>query len=521
MGSETRISNRAKWGGATGVALLVVLMIAVGSWFAGSRDGADAPRTQFTPVSDVPSVIASASPFATPESRDLRPPTTPIPHDGATPVGSPGATPESPAMRGIPDGACDAGCMVRVPRVDAVLATLEDDGIRPSYEADRWVWAVVSRETAGRLQDAGGELYLVHDSPETLYLYATRFPSGMEASVALDRFGTVIDAVNGHRMVLVEAVPPVVTEVVAERIWIEKVRPAVPQDGIGMSVGSGEALADQDLGVLMPQVSRQNMLATITALQASSSTDGTGIGTRQYTRAGNVMATEYLFGRLEAYGLDVWYEEFITWDGYLVSNVVGEIPGLDETMIYGVMAHLDSTAESFDEAPGADDNATGVAGCLEIARILSGYELEHPVHIIFVNAEETAIIGAMAYAANVVEEEIPIEGVFNLDTIGNPSHGARLILNSGPQSAWMTDLMIRINSGYGLGQEIWPRQNGAIIADDTMLRKQGIESVLVARLMAGDYTVHHTSADTIENLSMDNAVTATMLVLLSIGALVQ
>jgi hypothetical protein len=521
MGSETRISNRAKWGGAAGVTLLVVLMIAVGSWFAASRDGGDAPRTEFTPVSELPTVTSSASPAATPELRDLRPPTTPIPHDGATPVGSPGATPETPAMRGLPDGACVDGCLVRVPRTDAVLSSLAEDGFRPSYEADRWVWAVVTRESAERLQDASGDLYLVHDSPETLYLYATRFPSGMEASAALDRFGTVIDAVNGHRMMLVEAVPPVVKEVVAERIWIEKVRPAVPQEGIGSPAGTGDALSEMELGVLMPQVSPQNMLATITGLQATSSTDGTGVGTRQYTRAGNVMATEYLFGRLEAYGLDVWYEDFITCDGYLVSNVVGEIPGRDETMIYGVMAHLDSTAESFDEAPGADDNGTGVAGSLEIARILSGYQLEHPVHVIFVNAEETAIIGAMAYAANVVEQGIPIEGVFNLDTIGNPSHGPRLILNSGPQSAWMTDLMIRINDGYGLGQQILPRQNGAIIADDTMLRNRGIEAVLVARLMAGDYTVHHTAADTIENLSIDNAVTATMLVLLSIGALCQ
>jgi hypothetical protein len=315
-------------------------------------------------------------------------------------------------------------------------------------------------------------------------------------------------------------VPPVVTGIVEERIWIEKVWPAAVQEGEIEAAGEGESLADVELGTLM-EVSPQNMLGTITDLQGTSSTDGSGIGTRHYTQPGNVMATEYLFGRLESYGLEVWYEDFITWDGYLVSNVVGEIPGRDDSMIYGVMAHLDSIAERFDEAPGADDNGTGVAGSLEIARILAGYELEHPVHIIFVNAEETSIIGSMAYAANVVEQGIPMEGVFNMDTIGNATYGSRLIINSGPQSSWMTDLMIRINDGYGLGQEIWARQNDAIVADDNMLRNQGIEAVLVARLMADDYTVHHTSADTIENMSMDNAVTATTIVLLSIGALVQ
>src|SRR5690606_25032541 len=117
-------------------------------------------------------------------------------------------------------------------------------------------------------------------------------------------------------------------------IWIEKVRPTAVQDVEIARAGEGESLADVELGSLM-EVSPQNMLATITELQGTSSTDGTGIGTRQYTRPGNVMATEYLFGRLESYGLEVWYEDFITWDGFLVSNVIGEIPGRDESMIYG------------------------------------------------------------------------------------------------------------------------------------------------------------------------------------------
>jgi len=326
--------------------------------------------------------------------------------------------------------------------------------------------------------------------------------------------------VDGHSIVRVDTIPPAVKELAAQEIWIEKLRPAGPSVTV-TAAGTGEPIADMELGALLPQVDVDNIWLTVADLQAMSSTDGSGLGTRQYSQPGNVMAAEYLFTRLESYGLDVWYEDFITWEGFLVSNVVGEISGRDPEMVYGVMAHMDSTAERFDEAPGADDNASGVAGTLEIARILAGYELEHSVHIIFVNAEETMIVGAMAYADGIVQNGVPIEGIFNMDTIGNGSHGSRLILNSGPQSAWMTDLMIRINSGYGLGQDIQVYQSDKIIADDSMLRNQGIEAVLVARLLAGDYTVHHSSADTIDNMSFDNTVTATQLVLLSIGALVQ
>lgn len=515
MRSEGSGSNRARWGVG---GLAVVLFIVVGAWL-GARDEPDsAPLITFTPVSEAS--MRPATLPSTPAPHKPRPPSTPVEPGPATPAASPGATPTTPAMRGVPPDACADGCLLRVPNNDATSAILDEVGLRPSHATGEWCWVVASREVAARLVETVDQVFLVNDSPQTLSLYATRFPDGMEESAALDTFGDVLDAVDGHRIIEVATVPPVVDAIVAERIWIEKVRPATVS-AVGRTPASRPALADIDIGALVPEVDPDAMLDTITELQATSSSDGTGVGTRQYSQPGNVMATEYLFGRLESYGLEVWYEDFITWDGYLVSNVVAEIPGRDESMIYGVMAHLDSTAESFAEAPGADDNATGVAGALEIARILAGYELEHPVHIIFVNAEETAIIGSMAYAANVVEEGIPLEGVFNMDTIGNATYGSRLIVNSGPRSSWMTDLLVRINDGYGLGQEIWARQNDAIVADDNMLRNQGIEAVLVARLMADDYTVHHTSADTLENLSMDNTVSATMLVLLSIAALCQ
>ncbi len=54
-----------------------------------------------------------------------------------------------------------------------------------------------------------------------------------------------------------------------------------------------------------------------------------------------------------------------------------------------------------------------------------------------------------------------------------------------------------------------------------MLRNQNIEAVLVARLMAGDYSVHHSPDDTIDNLSMPHTISATQLVLLALAALVQ
>lgn len=528
MANMLGTTDRQKWAWVTVVGLVLISLIAIGAWLAGGPGDPSTP-TEFTPASGdlSPTETPAASPVseragATPV-RATPPPafSTPRASAIATPVNIAGATPYTVNSAGVPEDACEEACLVRIQQDEAVLSILAETGERPSYQGETWAWAVISRETVDRLQQQGAPVYLVSDSSETLYLYVTRLPEGQTWNEAVGTLGEVLDSVNGHSIVRAGAIPPIVTGLVDAGIWIEKFKPARVDATPGTPAGTGNSLTDYDVGVLLPEVDVDEIWQTVVDLQAMSSTDGTGIGTRQYSRPGNVMTAEYLFTRLESYGLNVWYEDFITWDGYLVSNVIGEIPGRDESMVYGVMAHLDSTAESFDEAPGADDNASGVAGALEIARILSGYELEHSVHVIFVNAEETMIIGSMAYAAGVVQNGTPIEGIFNLDTIGNPAYGTRLILNSGPQSAWMTDLLIRMNEGYGLGQDIRAYQSDDIVADDNMLRNQGIEAVLVARLLADDYTVHHTSADTIENMSFENTVSATQLVLISLAALLQ
>ncbi|HEV2072264.1 MAG TPA: M28 family peptidase [Thermomicrobiales bacterium] len=460
-----------------------------------------------SPPDTVP--IASASPLA--------PGATPVASPGATPLASPGATPIPPLL----SGQCREGCLIRVPRNDLTVALLKETGERPSYESDTWVWTIVSAKTVMDLQASDVPVFLVRDSPETLYLYATRLPKDQSGSRVVREFGEVLDSVDGHSIVRVDDVPANVTDLIAARVWVEKVKPAAPGLASQSPAGIGEPISEVDLGVLLPEVDAEEIEQTIAELQEMSSTDGTGIGTRHYTSTGNAMAAEYLFTRLESYGLTVWYEDFVTPEGLLSTNVIGEIPGQDPGSIYAVMAHLDSVAADTSSAPGADDNATGLAASLEIARILSGYELKYPVHIILVNAEETAILGSDAYARDAVQEETPLEGVFNLDSIGSDRNGPRVYLNADEGSAWMMDLLVRINDGYGLGQELWVRQNPEIIADDNMLRAQGIEAVLVARELFGMSPVHHTADDIKENVSIPYTIEATQLVLLAIAALVQ
>ena len=99
-------------------------------------------------------------------------------------------------------------------------------------------------------------------------------------------------------------------------------------------------------------------------------------------------------------------------------NVVVEFgPGTGQPIIIG--AHYDS----FDGLPGADDNASGVAGLLELARMLAGTPLQSPVHLVAYALEEpphyrTPYMGSMQHAANLHGKKQAPAFMISLEMIG-------------------------------------------------------------------------------------------------------
>ena len=74
-------------------------------------------------------------------------------------------------------------------------------------------------------------------------------------------------------------------------------------------------------------------------------------------------------------------------------------------------------------SPGADDNASGVAGILETARILSNYTFDRTIIYANWNAEEIGLVGSAAYAADCAAQDMDIVGYFNLDMTGYLQEG--------------------------------------------------------------------------------------------------
>jgi leucyl aminopeptidase len=104
-------------------------------------------------------------------------------------------------------------------------------------------------------------------------------------------------------------------------------------------------------------------------------------------------------------------------------NLVAVIPGTDPAWANQeilLTAHLDSiTGEDPTEiAPGADDNATGVATLLEAARVFKDHDFKRTIKIVFFTGEELGLHGSRAYVAQHQSDLNQIAGVINLDMFG-------------------------------------------------------------------------------------------------------
>jgi hypothetical protein len=111
------------------------------------------------------------------------------------------------------------------------------------------------------------------------------------------------------------------------------------------------------------------------------------------------LARDNIAARFTQYGLITTVEPFNYW-GYNGYNVVGEFLGTTRPNdIYIIGAHYDSMTLEWVGGPGADDNATGTAAVLEIARLVSQWQSGATIRFIAFDLEEWGLFGSEAYAS--------------------------------------------------------------------------------------------------------------------------
>jgi len=152
--------------------------------------------------------------------------------------------------------------------------------------------------------------------------------------------------------------------------------------------------------------------------------------------------------------LNIEQDPYTGGGGQTWKNLVLTIPG--KTMPLGVVAitaHLDSLSGSTSTyAPGADDNGTGSAALLEVARLLRQFRFERTIRIIWFSGEEDGLLGSGAYVADHFTGNVA--GVVNLDMFGWDSDGDRCFeIHAGtlPQSIDVANCFKDSTTAYSLG----------------------------------------------------------------------
>lgn len=154
--------------------------------------------------------------------------------------------------------------------------------------------------------------------------------------------------------------------------------------------------------------------------------------------------------------------------GGFAGNVVGEIPGSrDPNKIVVIGAHYDSI-NAVDgpngPAPGADDNASGVAGVLEAARALrAAGPYQHTLRFVLFSGEEQGLVGSVLASNEALANGEEILAMFNLDMIAYraPGDARDVDLATNNTSPELTDLIDSVGAAYVPN---WSSSRGPLLA---------------------------------------------------------
>jgi hypothetical protein len=188
-------------------------------------------------------------------------------------------------------------------------------------------------------------------------------------------------------------------------------------------------------------------------------------------------------------------------DTYVV-NIYAVLKGSENPNSYVMMSgDIDSRASDARnytiDAPGANDNASGMAGAIEAARVLSQYEFDNSIIFTGLSGEEQGLYGGRFLAKKAKEESWNMIGVLNNDMIGNIEGVDGVIDNrsfrifSEPYSANATMRELQLKRFYGGENDGISRQLARYIYETTEKYMPQMNPILIYRLDRFGRGGHH------------------------------
>lgn len=289
-------------------------------------------------------------------------------------------------------------------------------------------------------------------------------------------------------------------------------------------------MADARIAALVEQVSAESLAAYVQGLAgfetrhtlSSTDTPGRGIGA----------ARQWILDRFRAMSprLQVSFDTYqvaaqgqrLTRD-FELRNVMAVLPGRSARRVY-VSGHFDTVAriegagfnwaEGDNLAPGANDDGSGTALTMELARVLSQSGIEFDATLVFIAlaGEEQGLVGAALHAAKAAADNVRIDAVLNNDIIGGGLGGTGLantravrVFSDGPEdspSRQLARYIKRVAARYVPAHEV------RLVArhdrfgrggDHTAFNQHGVAAVRFTETHE-NYAKQHTIHDTVDGV---------------------
>jgi Zn-dependent M28 family amino/carboxypeptidase len=250
---------------------------------------------------------------------------------------------------------------------------------------------------------------------------------------------------------------------------------------------------------------------------------------KDHSTRGIGAAQRWLHQEFSSYSprLEVHYDTFVAKKAARVpedvelANVVALLPGKVHRDRYIIVsAHYDtivmsgSTPAEQEFAPGVNDDGSGVAAVLELARVMSKREFDKSILFIAFSAEEVGLLGSRDFAKRARAKKDQIEAVINNDIIGNDragnghsATGVVRLFSDGPEDSGSRSLARYVKE---VAERYVPSMKVDLIfradrfsrdGDHTPFHREGFAGVRLTTA-SENYSHQHTITDTFENVSV-------------------
>jgi len=242
-----------------------------------------------------------------------------------------------------------------------------------------------------------------------------------------------------------------------------------------------------------------------------------------FSTAGHFFVQQYIHQQLQQWGNVETHEFYV--DGKPHQNLILHLPGASSSKKPPILigAHYDAVPGT----PGADDNATGVAALLELARIFASDPINYPLQLVAFDMEEYGLKGSSAYAAKLQQQQQQLRLMISLEMLGYcdstpgsqryPSPLERIYPNTGDFIALIGNLptisdLLRLSGSmrrHGTACQWLPAPNRGLIvpqtrwSDHSPFWDRGYRAMMITDTAMLRNPHYHKESDRIETLDLD------------------